>query len=129
MLTRTLGLLVAVATCLLGAVLVPGIAAAEPPVQCSKSNPRTGACLLWASTPSNGGAADDAGAGGGTGTAASAGGSSGNASANPCTYTPAQPQSAPTSALWQGMSPADGVMYVKVCPRVDGSGLTALLEF
>jgi hypothetical protein len=130
MLTRILGLLVAVATCLLGAVLSPGIAAAEPPVQCSKSNPRTGACLLWASTPSNGGAADDAGVGGGTGTAANAGENSGsNASTNPCTYTVAQPQPAPTSALWQGMSPADGRMYVKVCPRVDGSGLTAILEF
>ncbi len=44
-------------------------------------------------------------------------------------YTVAEPQPAPDSVTWQGQTAADGVVYVQVCPRVDGSGLAAVLVF
>src|SRR3954447_16499221 len=106
-------------------VVSTGIAAAEPLVGCARTNPRTGVCLLWLSTP-GGGADTGVGPAESIDTTQQSGAVS---SPNPCTYTVAQPQPAPTSALWEGQSPADGAMYVKVCPRVDGSGLTTMLVY
>src|SRR3954462_14780332 len=95
-------------------VVSTGIAAAEPPVGCARTNPRTGVCLLWSSTPGGGadtGAGPAAVGGGPSGGPAGVGGGttpqSGAASSpDPCTYTVAQPQPPSTSALWQGQSPA-----------------------
>jgi hypothetical protein len=101
--------------------------AVAAPVACAKQDAQTGVCLVEATSP--GQAADAASIVDGV----SSGGvqeTGGEASPqNPCTYTVAQPQPAPTSHLWQGQSPADGAMYVQVCPRVDGSGLTTMLVF
>ncbi|NEK86883.1 ATP/GTP-binding protein [Blastococcus saxobsidens] len=101
--------------------------AVAAPVACAKQDAQTGVCLVEATSP--GQAADAAPVVDGV----SSGGvqeTGGEASPhNPCTYTVAQPQPAPTSHLWQGRSPADGAMYVQVCPRVDGSGLTTMLVF
>lgn len=127
MLRRILTL--SIATAALG-MASPGLAAAEPAVECSKTNPRTGACLLWASTPGSEGATGGVGVGAVSDSpSGSVRDSAGGASANPCTYTVAEPQPAPTSMLWEGRSPDDGVMYVQVCPRVDGSGLTTMLVY
>ncbi|MGY1684920.1 ATP/GTP-binding protein [Geodermatophilus sp. SYSU D00867] len=41
----------------------------------------------------------------------------------------AEPQPAPDSVVWQGQTAADGVVYVRACPRGDGSGLAAVLVF
>lgn len=41
----------------------------------------------------------------------------------------AEPQPSPDSVIWQGKTAADGMVYVQVCPRVDGSGLAAVLVF
>lgn len=106
-------------------VVSQGIAAAEPPVGCARTNPRTGVCLLWSSTP-GGGDATGSGPAGSVDTTQPRGAVS---PPDPCTYTVAQPQPPSTSALWHGQSPADGAMYAKVCPRGDGSGLTTMLVF
>ena len=130
MLMRSVSLCVLAGACVLSAVMSPGLAAADPPVECSKVNSRTGACLLWVSTSGGDGQAGDVSARRGAAEEISAEeGSRGDASPDPCTYTVAEPQPAPTSALWEGRSPADGVMYVQVYPRPDGSGLTTLLVF
>jgi hypothetical protein len=131
MLTRSLSLFsVLAAACVLSAVMPPGLAAADPPVQCSKVNSRTGACLLWVSTSAGGGQARDVGASGDAARQVSAEQRSrGDAPLDPCTYTVAQPQPAPNSALWEGRSPNDGKMYAQTCPRPDGLGVTALLVF
>jgi hypothetical protein len=127
MLRRILTLSVVVAAI---GMVSPGIAAAEPAVECSKTNPRTGACLLWVSTPGSGDAAGDVGAGSAPDNATgSAHDIDGGASTNSCTYTVAEPQPAATSPLWEGRSPAEGVMYVQVCPRGDGSALTTMLVY
>ncbi len=102
-------------------------AMAAPPVDCAKQDAQTGICLVEATSPGQ-----DADAASVAGDVSPGGGqpTGGDASPqNPCTYTMAQPQPAPTSALWQGQSPADGAMYAKVCPRGDGPGLTTMLVF
>jgi hypothetical protein len=102
-------------------------AMAAPPVDCAKQDAQTGICLVEATSPGQDADAEPA-----AGSVSPGGGqpTGGNASSvNPCTFTAAQPQPPTTSALWQGQSPADGAMYVKVCPRVDGSGLTTMLVF
>jgi hypothetical protein len=129
MLKRILRALAVVMAALIG-VMSPSIASAEPTVECSKTNPRTGACLLWVSTPGGSGSAEDLGSGSTAVTQASAEqGGQGEASSSPCTYSVAEPQPAPDSVTWQGMTAADGVVYVQVCPRVDGSGVAAVLVF
>jgi hypothetical protein len=130
MLTRSLSLCVLAGACVLSAVTSPGLAAADPPVECSKVSSRTGACLLWVSTSGGDGQVGDVSARRGAAEEVGADeGNRGDASPDPCTYTVAEPQPAPTSAPWEGRSPADGVMYVQVCPRPDGSGITTLLVF
>jgi hypothetical protein len=102
-------------------------AMAAPPVDCAKQDAQTGICLVEATSPGQ-----DADAASVAGDVSPGAGqpTGGDASPqNPCTYTVAEPQPAPTSALWQGQSPANGAMYVKACPRVDGPGLTTMLVF
>jgi hypothetical protein len=102
-----------------------GVAAAEPPVGCAKTNPRTGVCLLWVTTPGDG---VDSGTDSvrPVDTREPSGGES---SADPCTYKVAEPQPAPSAEVWEGNSPDDGVMYLKVCPRVGAPGVEAILLF
>ncbi|RBY81587.1 ATP/GTP-binding protein [Blastococcus sp. TF02A-26] len=102
-------------------------AMAAPPVHCAKADAQTGICLVEATSPGQDANADPVASGGNSGEGQPAGGDA--SSQDPCTYTLAQPQPPSTSVLWQGQSPADGAMYAKVCPRVDGSGLTTILEF
>jgi hypothetical protein len=97
------------------------------PVACAKQDAQTGVCLVEATSPGQGEDADSVVDGVSSGGLQETGGDP--SSQNPCTYAVAQPQPAPTSAVWQGRSSADGAMYVKVCPRVDGSGLTTMLVF
>jgi hypothetical protein len=106
---------------------VPGgldSAMAAPPVDCAKQDAQTGICLVEATSPGQDADADPVAGGGNPGGGQPTDGDT--PPQDPCTYTVPQPQPPPTSALWQGQSPADGAMYAKVCPRVDGSGLTTL---
>ncbi|SHN52430.1 hypothetical protein SAMN05660350_00384 [Geodermatophilus obscurus] len=117
---------------LLAAVMlaVPGGltgAMAAPPVDCAKQDAQTGICLVEATSPGQDAGADPVASGAKPGGSQATGGEA--SPQDPCTYTVSQPQPPPTSALWQGQSPADGAMYAKVCPRVDGSGLTTMLVF
>lgn len=97
------------------------------PVACAKRDAQTGICLVEATSPGHAADAapvvDGVNPGGGQETGGDA------PPQDPCTYTVAQPQPAPTSMFWDGRSPDDGVMYVQVCQRVDGSGLTTMLVF
>jgi hypothetical protein len=102
-------------------------AMAAPPVDCVKQDAQTGICLVEATSPGQDADVDPVAGGGNPGAGQPTGGDT--SAQNPCTYTMAQPQPGPTSALWQGQSPADGAVYAKVCPRVDGSGLTTMLVF
>jgi hypothetical protein len=104
-----------------------GGAMAAPPVDCAKQDAQTGICLVEATSP--GQDADARPVAGGVNPGGGQGTGGDTSLGDPCTYTVAQPQPPPTSALWQGQSPADGAMYAKVCPLVDGSGLTTMLVF
>ncbi|WP_091929682.1 ATP/GTP-binding protein [Blastococcus sp. DSM 46786] len=97
------------------------------PVACAKQDAQTGICLVEATSPGQPADADLVVDGASSGGVPETGGDA--SPQNPCTYTVAEPQPAPTSMLWEGRSPDDGVMYVQVCPRVDGSGLTTMLVF
>lgn len=100
-------------------------AMAAPPVECARKDAQTGICLVEASSP--GQAVEGVAQGGETPGEEVPEASGGAAAPNPCTYTVAQPQPAPGSVIWQGKTAADGVVYVQVCPRGDGSGLAAVL--
>ncbi len=102
-------------------------AMAAPPVDCAKQDAQTGICLVEATSPGQEADAETVAGGVSLGGGQPTGGDT--SPQNPCTYTVAQPQPPSTSALWQGQSPADGAMYAKVCPQVDGSGLTTMLVF
>jgi hypothetical protein len=105
---------------------VPKVVMAEPPVDCARKDAQTGICLVEAVSPgrsADGGATQGSSDGGGQEAR------EGSSASNPCTYTVAQPQPPATSALWEGRSPADGVMYVQQCPRTDGPGLSTLLVY
>ena len=102
-------------------------AMAAPPVDCAKQDAVTGICLIEASSPGQDADADPVAVGGNSGAGQPTDGDT--PPQDPCTYTVSHPQPPPTSALWQGQSPADGAMYAKVCPRVGGSGLTTLLVY
>lgn len=102
-------------------------AIAAPPVDCAKQDAQTGICLVEATSPGQDAGADPVASAARPGGSQATGG--GASPQDPCTYTKAQPQPAPTSALWAGQSTADGAMYAKVCPRVDGSGLSTLLVY
>jgi hypothetical protein len=115
----------ALAALLILGVVSPGIAAAEPPVGCAKTNPRTGVCLLWVSAP--GGGADT-----GAGTVRPVDRpqqSDAVGPPEPCTYKVADPQPAPSSVVWEGHTPADGVMYVKSCYIADASRYQTVYVF
>ncbi len=101
------------------AVSNPGVAAAEPPVECAKTNPRTGACLLWASAPGSGGASSGAGSGGPSGTAQNSGEAN---PPNPCTYEVADPQPWSGHPVWAGQRPEEGTIWMFTCPRPAGFG-------
>ncbi|MDT0275505.1 ATP/GTP-binding protein [Blastococcus goldschmidtiae] len=97
------------------------------PVACAKQDAQTGICLVEATSPGQPADADLVVDGASSGGVPETGGDA--SPQNPCTYTVAEPQPAPTSMFWGGRSPDDGAMYVQVCPRVDGSGLTTMLVF
>ncbi|SFT82683.1 hypothetical protein SAMN05660657_03330 [Geodermatophilus amargosae] len=112
----------AAALIVLGSTAAP---AGADPVECVKRDPLTGVCLLTAGSAGSGAAVPSSGAtdpGGAAGTEE-------EAPPDPCTYTVAEPQPAPTSVIWQGKTAADGEVYVQVCPRLDGSGVSAVLVF
>jgi hypothetical protein len=115
------------ATTMLAAPSGLNSAMAAPPVDCAKQDAQTGICLVEATSPGQEAGADPVVGGVIPGAGQETGGDA--SPQNPCTYTVAEPQPALTSALWQGMSPDNGDMYVQVCPRVDGSGLTTMLVF
>lgn len=96
-------------------VTSPGIAAADPAVECAKSNPRTGACVLWVSTPGS----DSTGP---VSRTAEAVGNGETTSPNPCTYTVADPQPWSGHPVWAGHRPEDGTIWLFTCPRPDGFG-------
>jgi hypothetical protein len=102
-------------------------AMAAPPVACAKQDAQTGICLVEATSPGQDAYVDPVVGGATPGGGQETGGDT--SLQNPCTYTVAEPQPAPTSVFWEGRSPDDGVMYVQVCPRVDGSGLTTMLTY
>ena len=118
---------VALLTAAMLVLLGPKNAMAAPPVDCAKQDAQTGICLVEATSPGQDAGADLVADGGSAGEGQEPGEDA--SPHDPCTYTVAQPQPAPTSALWAGQSPSDGAMYVKVCTRVDGSGLTSMLVF
>ena len=96
-------------------VAVPGVASADPAVQCVQSNPRTGTCLVWASSPGSSGP-DSLGSSGTAQTAAEV------AAPNPCTYKVADPQPWIGSPVWAGHRPEDGTIWMFSCPRPEGFG-------
>ena len=122
---RTVGV-VLLAAAMLAAPDGLGSAMAAP-VACAKQDAQTGICLVEATSPGQAADADPVVGGVNSGGVQETDGDP--SPQNPCTYTVAQPQPAPTSMLWEGRSPDDGVMHVQVCPRVDGSGLTTMLVF
>ena len=127
MLRITRGFLALVAAAVL-AMSNSGVAVAEPPVECTKTNPRTGGCLLWASAPESGGA------GSGTGSSGRGGTEQGSDEANPpnpCTYSVADPQPMPGHPVWAGQRPEEGTIWMFTCPRPAGfgSGLWSGLVF
>lgn len=108
------------------AVLVVGGGASSAlaaPVGCARHDAQTGICLVEATSPGQGPGA------GAPAVAEDPGGGRGSVDQSPCTFTLAQPQPTSSSAVWAGRSPADGDIYVQLCSRPDGSGLTTLLVF
>ena len=99
-------------------VSCPSIAAAKPPVECTRSNPRTGTCLLWASVPGSG---DTNGGGVESGAVqpVTVGGDA--AASDPCSYQLAPPQPPTGSAIWAGHEPEDGAIWLLICPRLSGT--------
>ncbi|WP_254920781.1 ATP/GTP-binding protein [Blastococcus mobilis] len=106
---------------------VLSVARADPPVECAKRDAQTGICLVAASSPGQAGGEHP----GGSGIDTAAGHESGGArvSSEPCTYQVAEPQPPPTSVVWAGFTPDDGVMYLRVCPRVGGPGIETMYHF
>lgn len=100
-------------------VSCPSIAAAEPPVECTRSNPRTGTCLLWASVPGSG---DTNGGSGSTDPTGTAPESDVTTPPNPCTYAVANPQPWIGHPVWAGQDPEDGTIWTFTCPRPAGFG-------
>jgi hypothetical protein len=110
----------AVGVALLAVIGFPGAVAGAPPVECAKKDPLTGVCLLVVSMP---GAGEGSGADGDVLPVRT--GEGGNAEAappDPCTYVTADPQPPESHPVWQGRTPADGSVYLQVCPRPDGFG-------
>ncbi len=112
------------ATAVLVVCGIPSSALATP-VGCARHDAQTGICLVEATSPSQGSDASTPPAGAGSGT--ENGSDGGSVQQSPCTLTLAQPQPAPTSAVWDGRSPADGDIYVQICS--DNEDLKTLLTF
>ena len=117
MLTRK-GLRVLPGLLLLLVVGWPGSAAAAPPVECAKTDPITGVCLISLEAPPGGGA------GSGENRAApdpvNVGGGEGDASPNPCTYKVADPQPGPFDPVYAGQIRESGTVWLMVCPPPTG---------
>ncbi len=97
-------------------VVFPATAAGEPPVECERTDPFSGVCILWVSVPL--GASGDGGAVEPIGT-----GSEGDGPApDPRSYQIAAPQPAVSHPMWAGRTPDDSSVYLQVCPRPDGYG-------
>lgn len=95
-----------------------GTAAADPPVECAKTNPRTGLCLLWASTPGP----DGASAGTSSVPSPATAGDGAGAALPTCTRTVADPQPWIGDPVWAGHRPEDGTVWTFTCPRPAGFG-------
>ena len=98
------------------AVVFPATASAEPPVECSRTDPFSGVCLLWVSSPGG-----DSGEGG-TLEQVRRGVGGDSAAPDLCSYQIAAPQPAASHLVWAGRTPDDGSVYLQVCPRPDGYG-------
>jgi hypothetical protein len=88
-------------------------AAGAPPVQCQKTDPVTGVCLISLQAPAggeNGAAVDRVDAGGGDPAA----------NPNPCTYTVADPQPWAFDPVWAGQRRDSGTVWLMVCPPPAG---------
>lgn len=129
MLIRKAGLVVGVALLATIGLSNAAAGAAPPPVECAKRDALTGVCLVVVSVP---GEADGAGAGGGAVPVNNRAGGSGEASGGadngadappePCSHVVAEPQPPESHPVWAGQTPADGAIYLRVCPRPDGNG-------
>lgn len=115
MLKRIFRLAVVVAAPVLIGVTSPGLAGADPGVECSRTDPRTGSCLLWVSTPGGSSTSSGVGAGGGQGVG-------GGASPPECTRAVANPQPWIGHPVWAGHRPEDGMIWAFTCPRPAGWG-------
>ncbi len=126
MLTRALRpVLTAVVTLAVLGAIAPSAGAV--PVQCAKRDALTGVCLLAVGTSGGSGGVDSPA--GGTATPVSTAGSGQGGPPDPCTYSVAEPQPAPTHPVWAGRTAADGTVYLQVCPRPDGYGSGYRTEF
>lgn len=115
MLTVVRGACVVFAAMTVAIVSVAGVAVAQPGVECTKSNPRTGTCLLWTSVPESSGTGSVSPSG-----SVRAGGDA--PSPNPCTYAVADPQPWLGHPVWAGQRPEDGKIWMYACPRPAGFG-------
>jgi hypothetical protein len=93
----------------------PTTAAAAPPVECQRSDPRTGVCLIWVPAPGGG-----AGGDGPSAEPVGAGGEDAPEDPNPCTYEIADPQPWPLHPVWAGQNPDSGTIWLMVCPPPPG---------
>lgn len=116
MLKRIFRLAVVVAAPVLIGEISPGIAGADPGVECSRTDPRTGSCLLWASTPGGSSNPGGFGAGGGQGVG------DGASPSSECTRAAANPQPWIGHPVWAGRRPEDGMIWAFTCPRPAGWG-------
>ncbi len=102
--------------------------AGADPVECAKRDALTGVCLLTAGAP---GSSDTGGAE--SGAAVDSVGAvrldAGEGPPDPCTYTVADPQPAPSHPVWGGLAATDGTVYLELCPRADGYGSGYRTEF
>ncbi len=113
-----------------GMLTVLGLAASPAsadPVECAKRDALTGVCLLTAETA--GSSSGNGGSASGSADPVSAVGSGQQGPPDPCTYTVAEPQPAPTHPVWAGRTAVDGTVYLQVCPRPDGYGSGYRTEF
>ncbi|WP_142026501.1 ATP/GTP-binding protein [Blastococcus colisei] len=116
-LARIAGLAAALVTVSLAA---PGTAAGAPPVECQRTDPRTGICVIWVPAPPGDG---DGGRGGEDGSAAGPADTGGEGAAedpNPCTYEIADPQPWALDPVWAGQTPESGTIWLMVCPPPAG---------
>lgn len=104
---------------MLWAVGMPGAAADPSGFICDQWD-GDGNCIGWVVAPPSGGGGVPVPGPGDPDPGGGSGGSGGSPS--PCTYQLASPQPAASDPAWGGNTPADGAIYLEVCPRPDGYG-------